>query len=208
MYTVGVYADQDSDVLGLFSGRKVRGKNPVFGDCVVGQAEEVPRSVIEESLRLVHRLRYTGVAEVEYKKDARNGRFRLIELNPRSWSWVGITPYCGVNLPLIAYDDMVRNRKRRLVSRAPTGSVKWALLMEDFRNCLLSYFGKGETGGKFPIREWASSLRGRIVAEDCSLSDPLPSLVSLYRIVKADIITLSRKLDKTRLVRRRDGETR
>ena len=46
---------------------------------------------------IVKDLNYSGIAEFEYKKDLSTGRYRLIEVNPRSWSWIGITPACGVS---------------------------------------------------------------------------------------------------------------
>lgn len=48
-------------------------------------------------------MNYSGIAEVEYKRDTVHKAFRLIEINPRSWSWVGITQFTAHNLPMLAY---------------------------------------------------------------------------------------------------------
>jgi len=37
MYTVGVYVNRQHEVQGMFTGRKVRGFPPDFGDCMVGE---------------------------------------------------------------------------------------------------------------------------------------------------------------------------
>ena len=42
MYIVGVYVTRDHEVLGMFTGRKVRRLPPDIGDCRLGQVEEVP----------------------------------------------------------------------------------------------------------------------------------------------------------------------
>jgi hypothetical protein len=44
---------------------------------------------------------------VELKRDARDGRFKLMEINPRLWQWHGLAAACGVDLPRIAYADLV-----------------------------------------------------------------------------------------------------
>ncbi|MCC5923865.1 MAG: hypothetical protein JJT77_08770 [Crocinitomicaceae bacterium] len=102
MYTYGVYAE-NGDVLGDFQGRKVRGYPAEYGDCVVGQLESIPDSVINEAKAILNSLNYSGIAEVEYKRDAHSQAFRLIEINPRSWSWIGITQFTAHNLPMVAY---------------------------------------------------------------------------------------------------------
>lgn len=102
MFTYGVYAE-NGKVLGDFQGRKVRGYPAAYGDCVVGQEENLPASVLEEAKQLLKDLNYSGIAEVEYKRDTVHKAFRLIEINPRSWSWVGITQFTAHNLPMLAY---------------------------------------------------------------------------------------------------------
>ncbi len=186
MYTVGVYADRTSDALAIFTGRKVRGDNPLYGDCIVGQVERVPSELVRESRRLVKELGFTGIAEVEFKKDARDDRFRLIEINPRSWSWIGITPYCDVNLPIIAYEDMVKEKKIYAVSKRKTGSVKWMRVMDDFSNCMWRYRKNGFPEASMGLAPWISStFKGsKVIMEDCSLVDPLPSIWGIYRFIK------------------------
>jgi predicted ATP-grasp superfamily ATP-dependent carboligase len=196
MYTVGIYADQNSDVLAVFTGRKLRGKNPLYGDCIVGQIEQVPSELIQETKRLVKEFGYTGVAEVEYKRDARDGEFRLIEVNLRSWSWIGITPYCDVNLLLIAYEDMVNGRKIYAVSRKETGSVKWMRAIDDFNNCLWQYRKKGFPEASMHISSWISStFKGnKIIMEDFSIIDPVPTLWGIFQFFKNKVVAMIRKL--------------
>ncbi len=196
MYAVGIYADQDSNILAVFTGRKVRGENPLYGDCIVGQVEQVSSELIQETKRLVKELGYTGIAEIEYKKDTRNDEFRLIEVNPRSWSWIGITPYCDVNLPLIAYEDMVKGKKNYTVSRKKTGSVKWMKIIDDFNNCLWQYRKKGFPEASIHISSWISStFKGnKIIMEDFSIIDPVPTLWGIFQFFKNQVVAMLRKL--------------
>ncbi len=196
MYTVGIYADQNSDVLATFTGRKVRGANPQYGDCIVGQVEQVSSELIQETKRLVKELGYTGIAEIEYKKDTRNDEFRLIEVNPRSWSWIGITPYCDVNLPLIAYEDMVKGKKNYSVSRKKTGSVKWMKVIDDLNNCMWQYRRKGFPEATMSITSWISSTfeGSKIIMEDFSIIDPIPTLWGIVQFLKNMVVAVIRIL--------------
>jgi len=42
---------------------------------------------------------------VEFKRDPRDGKFKLMEINPRLWQWHGLAAACGIDLPRIAYAD-------------------------------------------------------------------------------------------------------
>jgi len=193
MYTIGLYVDQKGDILGVFTGRKVRGKNPICGDCVVGQVERVPESLIGETQRLIKELKYTGIAEVEYKRDSRDGRFRLIEVNPRSWSWIGITPYCNVNLPLIAYHDIAEGYKEYAYSQVPSGSVKWLLLLQDLKNCLFYYRCSEHREDYMNFLSWWHSLKGKKVIEDFSLTDPFPTIIGFKNCIKYSVFEKLRR---------------
>jgi len=57
-----------------------------------------------QSVPLLKKLNYSGVCEIEYLKDPRSGQFKLIEMNPRTWLWVDLAIYCGVNYPLIIFN--------------------------------------------------------------------------------------------------------
>lgn len=47
-------------------------------------------------------LRYSGVAHVDVRRSARDGRLRIIELNARFWQTVIASLAAGVNLPQLA----------------------------------------------------------------------------------------------------------
>jgi len=55
--------------------------------------------VIEPSVRLLKALRFTGLVEVEFKKDPRDGQCKVIDVNPRVWGWHTLSRRCGVDFP-------------------------------------------------------------------------------------------------------------
>jgi predicted ATP-grasp superfamily ATP-dependent carboligase len=183
MYTIGVYADQDHRVRGVFTGRKVRGYPPEFGDCIVGEAHEVPADLVAHTKRIVEELGLAGILEFEYKRHPTTGVFRLIEINPRSWSWVGITPAAGVSLPLLAYGDL--SGRPDLVdglghSPGPTGTVRYYKAFPDLVNSTVRYRDSHPGWHKSPWAWWRE-LRGvdTVVVAELNARDPLVPIVSL-----------------------------
>jgi D-aspartate ligase len=105
LYTVGSYLTSDGRALGVFCGRKLRQTPPGIGTCRVGEAVWV-REVVDDALRLLRAFGYHGLSQVEFKRDSRDGRYKLMEINPRLWQWHGLATACGVDLPYIAYADL------------------------------------------------------------------------------------------------------
>lgn len=111
LYTLGSYLTRDGEVIGLFSGRKLRQTPPGVGTCRVAEAVWVD-DVVEQGLRLLRGVEFHGISQVEFKRDPRDGIFKLMEINPRLWQWHGLASACGVDLPLIAYRDLLGERRR------------------------------------------------------------------------------------------------
>ncbi len=109
LYTLGSYLAADGEALGLFCGRKLRQTPPGVGTCRVGEAVWV-EEVVEQGLTLLRALQLSGLSQVEFKRDPRDGSFRLMEVNPRLWQWHGLASACGVDLPRIAYQDLTGER--------------------------------------------------------------------------------------------------
>jgi D-aspartate ligase len=106
LYTVGSYLDREGRPLGIFSGRKLRQTPPGIGTCRVGEAvwEQEP---VDAALALLRAFGYAGLSQVEFKRDQRDRKFKLMEINPRLWQWHGLASACGVDVARIAYDDLV-----------------------------------------------------------------------------------------------------
>jgi predicted ATP-grasp superfamily ATP-dependent carboligase len=105
LYTLGSYLRADGEPLGLFSGRKLRQTPPGVGTCRVGEAVWVDE-VVKSGLKLLRALGFHGLSQVEFKRDPRDGAYKLMEVNPRLFQWHGLAAACGVDLPLIAYRDL------------------------------------------------------------------------------------------------------
>src|SRR5271165_1550344 len=98
----GGYVRKYSEPVAYFTARKLIQSPAEFGTGCVVQSESIPE-LIEPSVRLCRALGYEGMAEIEYKRDASDGQFKLIEINPRHWDWHQLGNATGVNLTWAAY---------------------------------------------------------------------------------------------------------
>ncbi len=168
LYTVGSYLDAEGRALGVFCGRKLR-QTPRsrklvprgVGSCRHGEALWLPE-LVEDSLRLLQVCDFNGVSQVEFKRDHRDGSFKLMEINPRLWMWHSLAAACGVNLAHIAYLDLTGRPPQ---PRTSEGRRKhWAIVLM-----------RGERP-VVPLPPFVEPV--------LQLRDPKPGLVHLYRYFK------------------------
>ena len=100
LYTAGVFVCEGGHL--AFTGRKLRQHPPGLGIARLAEAVDEP-GLIPGSVALLRELGYEGVSQVEYKRDHRDGSYRLMEANFRPWTWIGLATACGTNLPLAAH---------------------------------------------------------------------------------------------------------
>ena len=60
--------------------------------------------------RFLKSIGYTGLCEIELKRDSRDGRVRMIEANPRYTGTSDAAPYAGVDLGWLHYLDLIGQR--------------------------------------------------------------------------------------------------
>jgi predicted ATP-grasp superfamily ATP-dependent carboligase len=162
LFTVGSYLTRDGAALGLFSGRKLRQSPPGVGTCRVGEALWVQEAV-DAALRLLRAFDFHGVSQVEFKRDQRDGRFKLMEVNPRLWLWHGLAAALGVDFTRIAYRDLLGRSQAPLTTEGKRG--RWAITL---------LAGEGPAVPRLPYVEAVFSL-----------SDPKPGATQLARVAKA-----------------------
>jgi D-aspartate ligase len=175
LFTVGSYLDTGSRPLAVFTGHKLRQYPHAGGSCLAGVSRWDP-TLAGDGLRLLQELRFHGVSQVEFKRDPRDGRYRLMEVNARHWKWHSLAAACGVNLSLAAYSDAIG---RSFVAPRQRDDVKWIVANKDLPLALLE-IAHGERRGGDYIR----SLRG--VRRDGlhSARDPLPGLLNAAAVVQ------------------------
>jgi D-aspartate ligase len=84
-------------------GVKLREHPLRFGTATLAESIE-KKDLYLPSQKLMQTLNYTGICEIEYLLDIRDKKHKLIEINARTWLWVGLAKACGVNYAKLAYD--------------------------------------------------------------------------------------------------------
>jgi predicted ATP-grasp superfamily ATP-dependent carboligase len=162
------YTSSSGEILAEFTLRKIR-QNPIrFG---VGAVVEsiYNQELIMEGRKLFKGINFRGIGSAEFKLDEKDGRLKLIELNPRYWQQNFLSTECGINFPFINWSDLY-NKRIPTENVFKTG-IKWINRYLDF-DSFLSYNRKGELS----FWNWRKSLKGKSVYSDFTWDDPLPFL--------------------------------
>lgn len=186
MRTIGVFANAGK-VKGIIFGKKLRGYPAQFGDCIVGEATAVPDWAKQLVLSICKKLNYTGIAEFEIMEDSITKENLIIEINPRSWSWVGVGPASGVSLGVMALNELALNQKQDYIQEScPNGgSVIHSKVFEDLLNVLIFYKLENTNDWAGGIGKWRSLYKKKkVVYAGLSIDDPVVSIYTFYCFIR------------------------
>jgi len=163
------FADERSEVLASFTGRKIRTFPAVSGEsaCIEiahdASLEEVGREV-------VRRCPLKGFFKMDFKRDPASGRWYLLEINARCTLWHYLGAENGVNLAQVAYAYLLEGI--RPPEKRATARVRWLAFELDYRA-----YREMAARGEIDARGWLRSLlETPFVCNLFRLSDPLPWL--------------------------------
>ncbi|HDQ45726.1 MAG TPA: ATP-grasp domain-containing protein [bacterium] len=109
---------------------------------------------------------FEGVCEVEFIRDRRDGRFKLLEVNPRIWGWHTLAEAAGVPLGYLAYRDGIGRPVR--VEGYET-DVSWMRLLTDIPTVFKEIARK-----ELSVTDYLKSLRGHRAFAVLAKDDPVP----------------------------------
>ena len=190
------YVDKDGELIGQFTGRKLRQIPPLIGTGSVVEATEVS-AVIAPSVELLRAFAYSGIAEIEYKYDKATGTYFLIEINPRHWDQHELGNLVGVNITWLAYADLVGLRPSRVAASYVAGSrYKWIAESELVLGITRSLWSElaGLARSKRRVRdrlgvlartyrETRNLLAGKRIFAMSSLADPMPGVITCFHLL-------------------------
>jgi predicted ATP-grasp superfamily ATP-dependent carboligase len=56
---------------------------------------------------------FSGISQIEFKKDKKSGKYYLMEINPRIWLWMQTASESGVNLVMAYYDHLAQRPEKK-----------------------------------------------------------------------------------------------
>ncbi len=171
---------KEGHAVGSMVAQRRRQHPPEFGRASTF-VETIDLPILETlSERILQAINYYGLVEIEYKLDPRDGQYKLLDINARTWGYHSLGPRAGVDFPYLLFSDQIGETVE--IYRAKAG-VKWVRLVTDLPTVAVEIMR-----GHLDWRTYLQSLKGIDVEAVFSLEDPLPGLVEIalipYLVVK------------------------
>lgn len=165
---------EDGEPVATMVARRLRQHPPEFGRAST-YVETIEAPEVEElSRRLLGQIRFSGLVELEFKRDPRNGAFKLLDFNARTWGYHTIAAAAGVDFPYLLFRRQLGQPVERQHARS---GVRWIRILTDLPTAI------GEiVRGRLRTRPYLNSLRRAHTEAVFSREDPLPGLAELALI--------------------------
>lgn len=151
--------------------RRLRQHPREFGRAAT-YVETAEAPVIDElSGRFVRAIHYHGLIEIEYKRDPRDGRYKILDVNARAWGFHALGAASGVDFTWLLYADVLGIPVEPVRARPGVG---WLRLLTDIPTALADLL----RGSISPVAYLKSLLATRVESVFAWL-DPLPFLAEL-----------------------------
>lgn len=134
--------------------------------------ETIDQPAIEEpSRRMLAAMQYTGLVELEFKCDPRDGRYKLLDINTRVWGWHTLGQRAGVDFSYLCWQMLHGQLGPELHARS---GVHWVRIATDLMVALQEI-----RRGQITLRSYLQSLRGPLEFAIFTMDDPLPGMVEV-----------------------------
>jgi len=167
----GGYIARDGTPMQIFTGRKLRQYPAGFGSASLVTSVPCPETR-ETTLDFLGRIGFRGICGAEYKRDPRDGRLKIIEINPRPTLWFQATHEAGCRVLEAAWRDTAGLDP--LPERPQLDCVRWRYLLKDLASAV---FYLRESDFVFPEPEVLGMRAARLRSWPVfRVDDPVPAL--------------------------------
>ncbi len=181
------YLDGTGEPLFHFTKRILRRYPPNMGGATYHITDWSPE-VAELGLRLFRHVKLRGLANVEFKRDERDGRLKLIECNARFTAGNPLVAASGFDLGAFVYNRLTGRPQARL-REYRRGLRLWSPY-EDFLSCL-----ELRARGELTLPAWLWSVLRPQTFPLFAWDDPLPALATAWARLREQA---GRQLDRLR----------
>lgn len=165
---------RDRKAVGKMVARRRRQHPLQFGRAST-YVETVDVPVLEElSERFLRRIDYYGLVELEYKLDPRDARYKLLDVNARTWGYHSLGVIAGVDFSYMLYADQIGMPVRECKGKPGVG---WMRTTTDIPAAFCALAAKD-----IDFRSYLRSLRNCSADAVFSFEDPLPGLAEILLI--------------------------
>ncbi|HET7850877.1 MAG TPA: ATP-grasp domain-containing protein [Pseudolabrys sp.] len=134
------------------------------------QSVDCPQ-VEETGARFLKSLDYHGIAEVEFKYDAGDDRYKILDVNARAWTWIALGEAAGADFPFVLWQ--VAMGQPVVPARGRSGAT-WMHVSRDLvAACQETAVGRITPAG------YLASFRRPLTFAAFAADDPLPGIMDL-----------------------------
>jgi D-aspartate ligase len=165
---------RDGEAHSTLIAKRIRQHPREFGRAAT-YVETIDFPQIEElSERFLRAINYYGLVEVEFKRDPRDGQFKLLDVNARTWGFHSIGIPAGVDFPYLLFADQTGASVER--SRGKAG-VGWLRMVTDVPTFAVDLWDR-----ELNLASYWSSLKNTRAESVFCARDPLPSLAEIVML--------------------------
>jgi predicted ATP-grasp superfamily ATP-dependent carboligase len=172
-FEVNAYYSAQKELVGLFCTQKARQYPIDFGNGTFMISKKLPE-LSSLARRLFEGIGYMGAGVIEFKKDERDGRFKLLELNPRFTQQYFHAAVAGIDFAHMNYLECVGKKPE------PAMEYEEDILYVDLFLDLLSFL-QHRKQGYLTFTQWWRSVRKADCVEYFSRDDLKPGIHYLLR---------------------------
>lgn len=123
--------------------------------------------VASTAIRLLKMMNFTGLVEVEFKRDSRDDRLYLLDINPRVWGWHSLGRRAGVDFPYLLWRQVFG---LEVADASSVPGVRWVRGLTDLPTVL-----KEIRARRLSPFSYLCSLRPRAEWAILAVDDPYPA---------------------------------
>lgn len=171
------YFDRNSRCLAGFTGVKLRQLPVHMGHCAMGEVRQ-NTALITQTERFLNAVGYQGIVDIGYRFDARDGQYKVLDINPRlGGAFRLFVDRSGLDVARAMYLNMTG---QPVQPASVHEGRRW--FREDSDLVAFRHYHRLEG---LTLWDWIGTYRGVEEASTFSVTDPLPFMVSMRRLVAA-----------------------
>lgn len=174
VYIFNGYFNKDSECLAAFTGHKIR-QSPIHEGCASLGVCTWNETVAEITIKFMKAVEYSGILDIGYRLDPRDGQYKALDINPRvGQAFRLFLSENGMDVVRSLYLDLTGQEPLPI---KPREGRRW--IIEDF-DIISSYHYYKE--GSLSFSEWLRSFKNLEEGAWFSLKDPVPFLSMLLSL--------------------------
>jgi predicted ATP-grasp superfamily ATP-dependent carboligase len=122
-------------------------------------------------VRFLSSLDFSGLVEIEFKYDARDDAYKILDVNARAWTWLALGAAAGIDFPALQWRLAAGEEVAAQVGR---GDAQWVYFSHDLAAAVPQILA-----GRLSPFAYLRSIRGASAAAVFAWDDPWPALLDL-----------------------------